>query len=143
MSWLWWILGLGSGVLVLLAIAGIAILVLIDNKRKKRVLEQGEATVGWLVQANSKLFEEGFMDLPALVLLSPDKETVNDEEQMTELAERIMELKGTNPEDCDNEDDAFVAELMFDETYVEGKRDKLPKRFANGRNVYLAHIFVY
>ena len=46
-------------------------------------------------------------------------------------------------DDCVDEDEAFVAELMADETYVEGKRDKLPKGFAGGRTVYLAHIFVY
>src|SRR5262249_27826616 len=104
---------------------------------------EGEPTIGWLVQANSDLFEEGLMDLPALVLISPDEEVANDEAFMTDLADRIMELKGTDPDDCDDEDEAFVAELMADETYVEGKRARLPQRFARGRKVYLVHIFVY
>jgi hypothetical protein len=36
-----------------------------------------------------------------------------------------------------------VAKLVTDETYVEGRRDKLPKEFAKGRKVYLAHIMIY
>jgi hypothetical protein len=143
MAWLRWVLGIGCGGLVLLALAVMIYLAILDRKKTKRVIEEGEHTTGWLVQANAKLFEQGLMDLPALVLISPDKETVNDEEYMTDLAERIMELKGTDPDDCDDKDEAFVAELMRDETYIEGKRDRLPKRFAQGRQVYLAHIFVY
>jgi hypothetical protein len=142
MSW-WWILGIGCGGLVLLAVIGVIILMIIDSKKAKKVIEQGEHTTAWLVQANSNLFEEGIMDLPALVLISPDKEVVNDEEYLSDLAERVMDLKGADPKSCDDKDEALVAELMSDETYVEGKRDKLPKGFAQGRVVYLAHIFVY
>jgi hypothetical protein len=143
MGGLWWALGLGCGGLVVLAVAGVVYLVILDSRKKRRVLEEGDHTTAWLVQANSKLFEEGVMDLPALVLISPDEETANDEEFMTDLAERVMALKGIDPDDCEDEDETFVAELMSDETYVEGKRDKLPKRFARGRTVYLTHIFVY
>jgi hypothetical protein len=142
MSWLWWTLGLGCGGLVLLALVVLIPLAIIDRRKTKRVLDEGEHTTGWLVQANTDLFEEGVMDLPALVLISPDKETMRDEEFLADLAERIMDLKGTAAKDCDDEDEEFVAELMRDETYVEGKRDKLPKRFAEGRTVYLAHIWV-
>jgi hypothetical protein len=139
MPWLWWALGCGG--LVLLAVAVLACLAVIDRKRTKRVLDEGDHTTGWLVQANSNLFEEGMMDLPALVLISPDRETARDGEFMMALAEQIMELKGIDPDECED-DEAVVAELMSDETYVEGKRDRLPKRFAGGREVYLAHIFV-
>lgn len=137
---LWWILGSICGVLTLLAIVGIVILAIRDSKRKNYVLENGDHTTAWLVQANNKLFQDGIMDLPALVLISPDEATAADEEFMTDLAERIMELKDTDPDD---DDEAFVAKLVTDETYVEGKRDKLPRSFTDGRKVYLAHIYVY
>jgi hypothetical protein len=143
MGWLWWTLGLGCGGLVLLALIVIIYLAILDSKKKKRVIRHGEHATGWLVQANMKLFEDGLMDLPALVLISRDRERADDEEFMTEIAGRIMELKGTDPDDCDDKDDAFVAELMRDERYIEGKRDRLPNQFAKGRPVYLAHIFVY
>jgi hypothetical protein len=139
----WWLLGLGCGGLTILAVAAVAYLVIVDRKKKNRVLAEGEHTTGWLVQANSDLYEEGFMDLPALVLISPDRETMKDKDFLADLAERIADLKGTDPEDCDDEGEAIVAELMLDETYVEGKRDRLPRHFADGRKVYLAHIFVY
>jgi hypothetical protein len=139
---MWWTVGWSCGGLVVLAVVVLSILAVRDNKKKTRVIEEGEHTTAWLVQANTSLFEKGWMDLPALVLISPDRETAGDEELMTDLAGRIMELKGTDPEECE-EDDAFVAGLMASERYIEGKRDRLPRRFAQGRTVYLAHIYVY
>jgi len=141
MGWQGWVFGCGG--LLTLALVVVVYFAIADRNKKKRVIEKGSHTTGWLVQANVKLFEKGFMDLPALVLISPDEKTANDEELMTELAERIMALKGADPEDCADKDEAFIARLMADETYIEGKRDQLPRRFAQGRDVYLAHIFVY
>jgi hypothetical protein len=143
MGTLWWVLGLTCSGLVLAAIATVAYLWVLESRRRKRVLAEGQPTFGWLVQANQKLFEPGVIDLPALVLISPDERTLRDETFLNELAERIFDLKGTPPDECASKDEAFVAELMMDETYVEGKRDKLPKSFTQGRPVYLAHIFVY
>jgi hypothetical protein len=143
MGWNWWVLGSVCGGLAVLGVLALAYLAILDRRKRDRVIAEGEHTTGWLVQANSELFEEGGMDLPALVLLSRDPEVVDDREFLTDLAERIMDLKGADPDDCEDEDEAFVAGLMRDETYVEGKRDRLPKRFAGGRQVYLAHIFVY
>jgi hypothetical protein len=130
MGWQGWLFGCGG--LLVIALVVVAYFAIVDRKRKNRVLASGSRTTGWLVQANVKLFEKGFMDLPALVLISPDERTAKDEELMLVLAE-----------DCSDEDEAFIAGLMADETYIEGKRDQLPRRFATGRDVYLAHIFVY
>jgi hypothetical protein len=139
---LWWILGSACGGLVLVAVVVVVYLGRAEYNKKKRAIDEGEHTFGWLVQANNDLFQEGQWDLPALVLISPDEETNEDEEFMTDLAEKVMELKGVDPDDCDTEGDAVVAELMADETYVEGRRDRLPKAFAGGKKVYLAHIWV-
>lgn len=111
----------------------------LENKKRAYTLENGEATHGWLVQANNALFESGNMDLPALIVISPDAET-NDEEFMTDLAERIMELKGESGE---TKDEREVARLMADEAYIAGRRDRLPEKFADGKEVYLVHIMVY
>jgi hypothetical protein len=138
-----WLIGLGVGALVVIAVVAVVMLAIRDTKRKNQVIAEGDHSIGWLVQANSNLYEDGFLDYPGVVLISPDEETANDEAFMTGLAERIMELKGADPADCDDKDEAVVARLMSDETYLQGQRDKLPKRFANGRTVYLAHIFIY
>jgi hypothetical protein len=143
MGWIWWTLGLGCGGLVLFVLVGLIYLVIRDHQIAKRVIADGEQTMAWLVQANNNLFKPGIHDLPALVLISPDKLVANDKEFLSELADRVFALKGTDPAECADKDDAFVAELMRDETYVEGKRDRLPKGFTQGRVVYLAHIFVY
>lgn len=59
---------------------------------------------------------------------------------MTDLADRIMELKGETGE---TKDERKVARLMSDEAYIAGRRDKLPERFSDGKEVYLVHIMVY
>ena len=126
-----------------LTLAGIAFVIyanVADAKKKRYTLENGESTHGWLVQANNALFESGNMDLPALIVISPDTTTNADEEFMTDLAERIMELKG---EEGDTKDERKVARLMADETYIAGKRDQLPTGFTDGRSVFLVHIMIY
>ena len=137
------IVGIIIGVIVvLLAIIGVIVTIRL-NKRRDRVLDEGDHTHGWLVQANNALFEKGDADLPALLIISPDAETNDDEEYMTELADDIMTLKGEKPDDCDTEGEEKVAKLMADETYIEGRRDKLPKCFTDGKTVYLVHFYVF
>jgi hypothetical protein len=135
-----WALGSVRGVVVLLAGVGVASLMVLEKRNRKHILENGQATIGWIVQANKALFEDGLMDNPALVLLSPDEELANDEAFMTDLAARILELKGV---ECDDPDERFVSSLVTDERYVEGKRVRLPRSFTGKREVYLAHIFIY
>ena len=136
------IVGIIIGVVMVLAVILGIILSIKLNKRRDRVLEEGERTHGWLVQANEELFEKGDSDMPALIVISPDEETNDDEEFMTKLTEEIMELKGDDPDECEG-GEAKVAELMADETYVEGRRDKLPKSFTDGKTVYLVHVYVF
>lgn len=127
---------------IVLAIIGVIVTIKL-NKRRDRVLNEGELTHGWLVQANNALFEKGDTDLPALIIISPDPDTNDDEEFMCELADDIMDLKGTDPDDAETDGEAKIVELMADETYIEGKRDKLPKSFTDGKKVYLVHIYVF
>jgi hypothetical protein len=136
---IWWVLGFVCAGLVAVAVAVVVYFAIREGQARKHVADHGEATVGWLVQANSNLFEDGNLDYPALVLISPDPDVADDEPFMTRLAERIMGLKGA---DCDDDDEAFVSGLVTDETYREGRRDKLPKSLTKGKAVYLGHIWV-
>ena len=43
-----------------------------EGKRRKQTLENGTHTHGWLVQANNALFEEGNINNPAPIEISPD-----------------------------------------------------------------------
>jgi hypothetical protein len=137
--WGWVCIGLS-----VLAVAFIVYANVVDRNRRAYTLENGEKTHGWLVQANNALFEDGHMDLPALVVMSPDEKTNDDEEFMTGLAGRIMELKSDEGRVIGRtKAERAVSRLMSDETYVTGKRDKLPDEFTDGRDVYLVHILVY
>ena len=136
----WWIIG---GVVVVGVIVVIAVFAVKDARDRRRTLAEGDHVTGWLVQANTALFEEGVMDNAALCVISPDPDTAADEDFMVDLADRIMELKGFGPDDTDDDDEAEVAELMASEAYKPGRRDRLPKGFTKGKRVYLAHLFVY
>ena len=138
-TWGWVCIGLA-----VVFVAFVAFITVRDSKRKAYALEHGEHTHGWLVQANVALFEDGMLDQPALVIISPDPETNDNEEYMTELAEKIMELKSDSGRVIGRtKAERAVSKLMADETYIEGKRDQLPTEFTDGRDVYLVHIFVY
>ncbi len=133
--WSWVCIGLTVVAVVVIVIANLS-----EKKAYEYTVRHGEPALGWIVQANNALFESGVLDQPALILVSPDEDTANDEEFMTELAEEIMDLKGV---DCDDDDEEFVSGLVTNEAYVQGKRDKLPKAFAGRPNVYLAHVYIY
>ena len=142
---------MGTGAIIAIAIGVVMVIAVIVgiimnsklNKERDRILEEGEHTHGWIVQANDELFKKGDSDMPALIVVSPDEETNDDEEFMTELTESISTLKGQDPDDVADAGEAKVAELMADESYVEGRRDKLPKSFTDGKKVYLVHVYVF
>lgn len=133
--WGWVCVGLTVVAVVVIVLANMS-----EKKARDYTMKNGEPAIGWLVQANNALYESGNLDYPAVILVSPDEDTANDEEYMTELAEDIMDLKGV---DCDDDDEEFVSGLVTNEAYVQGKRDKLPKAFCGRKNVYLAHVYVY
>ncbi len=133
--WGWILVGLGVAFVILVVIFTIK-----EGKKKRYALENGAQTHGWLVQANNALFEDGLMDNPGLVIISPDKKTNDDRDFMSDLADQIMELK---TEEGDTKAERKVSRLMADETYVEGKRDKLPEELTKGKTVFLVHIMIY
>jgi hypothetical protein len=139
----WGWLGLGCGGLAVVAVAFVVAVAVFDSRKRNRIIREGDHTMAWLVHANEKLFREGLMDDSALALISPDRQTANDPGVMTAMADRVAELKGCDPAACFDRDEARVAALLRDATYVEGKRDRLPSEFARGREVYLAHLYVY
>lgn len=139
---IWWILGFACIGMVIAAVVIIIYLNMREGKAQAYVKEHGSPTFAWLIMANNNLFEDGSMDYPGFVLISPDEETTNDEEFMTDLIERISELKEADDDDVETEDEEIVAGLVSDESYVEGKRDRLPKGFAKGRKVYIAHLWI-
>lgn len=143
MEWLWWTLGGVCGGLLLLVIVFIVVVNLYENRKFTQVMKTGDKTVGWLVQAHKNIFDQGVLDEAGVVLISPDRDTAQDREFMMDMADQVFALKGEDPDELPDADNAFVAALMADETYVEGKKDQLPKTFARGRIVYLAHIMIY
>jgi hypothetical protein len=141
MAW-YWIAGFACiGIFAVLMVLGF-ILMAIDKKKKQATLEKGEPVLGWLIMANMKLYEEGSSENAAVVLISPDPETANDDEYMLDLVEKIAEIRETDPVDLD-EDEEMVHNLLADETYVQGARTRLPKSITDGRKVFLANVMIF
>ncbi len=99
----------------------------------------GKPAIGWIVQANDKLYEEGRGNAAGLVLVSPDEKTEQDEAYMTELVERMISLRSSRRR---TKDEKYVWSLMEDGTYLSGQRDELPQSFTGGPEVYAAHVIV-
>jgi hypothetical protein len=91
-----------------------------------------------LVQANEALFSPGSDDLPCLVVFSFD-DRVKDE-QLTAIAERVFDLKGTHPADPDL---AQVAENITDERFYYYGRDRLPRKLTGGPEVFVADLMIH
>jgi hypothetical protein len=112
----------------------------IDEKRTRRRYEaEGVPVIGWIVQANDDLYAPGNFDKPAQILVCFDAEANPPDSFMAKLAERVVELKGEDP---DRKAEAKVARLVNDETYQPFKRFLLPKEFTGGREVYSMHVWV-
>ena len=111
-----------------------------EKKLKQYAKDNGDPTVGWIVQANNNLYKKGTADYPAFVLISPDEETAIDEEYMVGLAERLNAMKG---EETDDEDEESVSKFLMAETFVPGKRFKVPKSLSEGSKLYIVHIWVF
>lgn len=110
-----------------------------DLVRDWQTTHYGEPALGWVVQANDVLYQRGREHAAAVVLVSPDDDVARDEEFMTGLAERMMELKGVRG---GTKEERYVSRLVTDEAYVPGKRDRLPRSFTEGEEVYAAHVIV-
>ena len=105
--------------------------------QEKRSLERGKRVLGWIVQANSDLYDAGSGDAPAQILVSFDAKSDPPDDFMEQLAERVAELKGKEPETAI---EAEVAALVNDEQYRPNQRSLLPAKFTGGREVYSVHL---
>jgi hypothetical protein len=107
--------------------------------QEKRTLERGKRLLGWIVQANSDLYDAGSVDAPAQILVSFDAKSDPPDDFMEQLAERVAALKGKEPE---TGVEAEVAALVNDERYRPYQRSLLPARFTGGKEVYSLHVRV-
>jgi hypothetical protein len=136
----WWMI-LGSICLVLF-VAAVVFLVVIgmrEKKREEKVRAEGVPTLGWIVQANNVLWEEGSGDNAAQILITFDEELKDDPERMLELALKLGRLKSEPPEDDMEEE---IAQLVIDETARFSTRYKLPRKFTGGPVVYSIAVMV-
>lgn len=105
---------------------------------RQALARKGVPVWGVLVQANSKLFEPGTMDLPCLVIFSFEP-AGGHLDYMQRLAHEIFDLKETQQTDPDRR---FVANLTTDERAYKYRRRRVPVSFTGGPTVYCADLYI-
>lgn len=103
------------------------------------VAKRGVPVTAALVQANNRLFEPGREPLPALVLITFDRDIPNLDDYLSELAQRVFRLKEEDPRDAE---ERYVAELTRDERAAMYRRRRLPEKFTGGPVVYAADLII-
>lgn len=68
-------------------------------RHKDRLLENGVVVWGHIVQANRLLFSPGRDNCPGEVVYVPNTKTVVDPEELSAVASKLFDLKGTEPDD--------------------------------------------
>ncbi|HEX3150977.1 MAG TPA: hypothetical protein VHR66_23055 [Gemmataceae bacterium] len=137
---LWWILGAICSLLVVVALLFLAIHMIRSSRHEADVRENGEPVVGFIVQANNVLWQKGYGDNAAQILITFDRELADDPEQMLKLARRLGKLKSKPPRDDMEEE---IAQLVIDETARFSTRYRLPKKFTGGPTVYSIAVMIY
>jgi hypothetical protein len=134
-----WLCGSACGGLFFLVVLLYAYALLSQRREWRYYKANATPVVGWIVQANSKLYSPEGWDSPAQVLIAFDSEPGELDESVRELAARVASLKDTDPDDPA---EAAVAELVTDEGYKPFERFRLPNDFTGGREVYSFHVWV-
>jgi hypothetical protein len=125
---------------VVLGVVVLGIILYISSLRQlKYYREHAESMVGWLVQANTALFEKGSIGSPAQVLVCFDDPADEPDENIGALAQRVFRLKGKRLSDPT---EAKVSKLVTDESYRPYVWNRLPKSFTDGRTVYSMHLWI-
>ena len=108
-------------------------------RMRGRYERHADRMVGWIVQANSALYQPGNMNLPAQVIVAFGGQGDEPDPAVAEIAKRAGSLKTRQPE---TPEEATVAEIVRDETYRPFVRYQLPKEFTGGREVYSLHVLI-
>lgn len=122
---------------MLVVIAGVCAFVEIRAYRRRRyIAEHGEPVIGWIVMAPPSIYNPRGTNVAVAVLISFQ---ANGDERVGELAHRLGELSERRPATPDEKE---VFAVACDDFFRRGYRRRLPKVYAGGLEVYVAHVFV-
>lgn len=107
-------------------------------ENKWELIKHGNIVWGQIVQANNLLFRPGFDDCPGYIVFNPDPTVEPNLDLLEHVAEAMMTLKGTTP---DNPELAAVAKSLTDEM-TRCLDTKVPDIIAGGQHIYHSSIFI-
>lgn len=106
---------------------------------QKKLMDDGQVVIAMLVQADIKLFKKGYQDAAANVVYSGDFSAENLLQALDAVAVKIFGLKGTKPEDPDEQ--KFARMVSYE--YGRDFRITVPDKLANGLDVTYTTIMVH
>ena len=112
---------------------------LLIYRDQKKLMDEGEVVVAMVVQANAALFKKGFQDAPANVIYTGDPAGENPLQKLGDIANRIFGLKGTKPEDPDEQ--KFAGMVSYE--YGRDFRVTVPHKLADGLDLTYTTIMVH
>jgi hypothetical protein len=139
MSWWNWLIV----AVVVIGAAGYALLRVIDRRQANRLRKHGVPVIAAVVQVNDRAFREASKwetAPPGQFIITFDPAVQQPKAFLPLLAARMMNLKGTQPTDPDEQ---AVAKIVTDETYRFWQRIKLPQSFTGGPKVFVVYFDVY
>lgn len=105
----------------------------------EKVFQQGRLGWGYIVQANTLMFEKGPLNCPGEILIWQDEAFPFDPEAAGEVARRLYELKGNSAHLEDEEERRFAAHLEDELERSYGLQ--IPERIADGFDLKVSTIF--
>lgn len=105
---------------------------------QKLLFSEGKIVFGYIVQANTLLFEPGNFDSPACIVFSEDEYFDDNFEELFEIANSLFSLKGTNVED--SEIKKFVDVITDEMTALYNVQ--LPNKVTKNKAVFYTTIMV-
>ncbi|UUO07430.1 hypothetical protein M4951_03755 [Blastopirellula sp. J2-11] len=146
----WLTVGGGACMCVVLFFAFVIVLLYFyssynEAATERRIRENGKPVLAILVMANSDFLQkQTIASAPALTIFSQEPPSKSLAEVLRELADDLFDLYTADDEEIAGlpPHQQHAAELIKNDAYHEGRRNRVPLELTRGRVIYMADIWI-
>ncbi|EAQ81766.1 hypothetical protein [Blastopirellula marina] len=112
---------------------------------ERRIRENGKPVLAVLVMANSEfLQQQSIASAPALMIFSHEPPSKSLAEVLRELADDLFDLYTADDEEIAGlpPHQQHAAELLKNDAYHKGRRNRVPLELTRGRVIYMADVWI-
>lgn len=116
-----------------------------ERATEKRIRETGKPVLGVLVMANAQFLQEkSIASAPALVIISHEPPSPTLAAAMRDVASDLFELYTADDDQVAglSAPERQTAELIKNDSYREGRRNRIPLELTQGRVLYMTDIWL-